>query len=631
MNDIIRLLPDSVANQIAAGEVIQRPASALKELVENAVDAGATDIKVVIKDAGKTMLQVIDNGSGMSESDARMAFERHATSKIRTADDLTRLRTMGFRGEALPSICAISEVEVRTKREDAPIGTRLVIEGSRVMVQEPCVCEKGTVFTVRKLFFNTPARRKFLRSDSAELAAIMREFERLALVNNHLHMSIDTGTRQLDLPAGTLRQRIDDIWRQNLSQQLLPVNVDTSLVKIEGFVSRPEYARRRNALQFLIVNGRNMRHPAFHKAILNCYSNLIATDTQPNYFLKFEVDPDSIDVNISPTKNDVKFEYETEIFPILSAAVKATLGQNSAVPSIDFSGDILDIKPVRDGEPLHKPSIGGKSGYNPFKTAWKAPATDSSWQELYKSFMTDKPPVEPDDPTLFGDKLSPAPGISGISVPVSAETVDKTVENEGGGSEIAELAPLCMQVADKYIITSNRDGLLIIDQHRAHVKILFEEYMRRAEGMEIVSQSILFPEEIRLDNVQQSVLQGITADLEKLGIHLEYVENDVWQITSYPAMMKNSNPREVVLKILDSISEDSEIYGTGKVTPESVARSVALIMARAGAIRRGQRLNTKEMEHIVSSLFSLPEPSRTPNGNPVYFRLDADQLHSMFT
>ncbi|MDE6255095.1 MAG: DNA mismatch repair endonuclease MutL, partial [Muribaculaceae bacterium] len=344
MSDVIRLLPDSVANQIAAGEVIQRPASVIKELVENAVDAGATDIRIVVKDAGKTMIQVIDNGCGMTETDARMAFERHATSKIRSADDLFALTTMGFRGEALPSICAISEVEVKTRTKDAPMGTRLLIEGSKVVAQEPVMCEKGTVFTVKRLFFNVPARRKFLKSDNVELSNIMREFERLALINNKIRLHIDTGNREIDLRAGTLKQRIADIWKNSINMQLLPVNVDTSLVKIEGFISRPEFARRRNPLQFFFVNGRHMRHPYFHKGVLGCFENLIASDTQPCYFIKFTVDPQTIDVNIHPTKNEIKFEYEQQIWPILTATIKAALGKFSAVPSIDFDTDALPIR-----------------------------------------------------------------------------------------------------------------------------------------------------------------------------------------------------------------------------------------------------------------------------------------------
>ncbi|MDE6444960.1 MAG: DNA mismatch repair endonuclease MutL, partial [Muribaculaceae bacterium] len=315
MSDVIRLLPDSVANQIAAGEVIQRPASVIKELVENAVDAGASEIRIYLKDAGRTLIQVVDNGKGMSDTDARMAFERHATSKITAAADLFALSTMGFRGEALPSICAISQVEMKTRTEDSQVGTRLVINGSLVEIQEPVVCDKGTNIMVKNLFFNTPARRKFLKSDNVETSNVMREFERLALVNNHIRMSIDTGSRVVDLRPGTFKQRIGDIWKNNLDLHLLPIDVDTSLIKISGFISRPEYARRRNPLQYLIVNGRNMRHPYFHKAILNCYDSLIAADTQPCYFMKFEVDPASIDVNIHPTKNEIKFEYEQEIWP----------------------------------------------------------------------------------------------------------------------------------------------------------------------------------------------------------------------------------------------------------------------------------------------------------------------------
>ncbi len=315
MSDVIKLLPDSVANKIAAGEVVQRPASVIKELVENAVDAGASDIKIYIKDAGRTLIQVVDNGAGMSPIDARMAFERHATSKIKHADDLFRLHTMGFRGEALPSICAISQIEMRTRTQEEQMGSLLLINGSKVEKQEQCVCEKGTSLSVKNLFFNVPARRKFLKSDNVELMNIMREFERLALVNNHIHLSIDTGTRQIDLRQASFHQRINDIWKNNLKMQLLPVEVDTSLVKIHGYISRPEFARRRNALQFLIVNGRNMRHPYFHKGILSCFEGLIASDTQPCYFLKFEVDPSTIDVNIHPTKHEIKFEYEAEIWP----------------------------------------------------------------------------------------------------------------------------------------------------------------------------------------------------------------------------------------------------------------------------------------------------------------------------
>ncbi len=626
MTDIIRLLPDSVANQIAAGEVIQRPSSAIKELVENAVDAGATDIRIIVKDAGKTMIQVIDNGSGMSETDARMAFERHATSKIRNAEDLFTLHTMGFRGEALPSICAIAEVDVKTRREGDKLGTHLVISGSRVESQEPCVCEKGTVITVKKLFFNVPARRKFLKSDSVELANIVREFERMALVNNHIRLGLDTGTRTIDLRAGSFRQRIIELWKASLDNQLLPVNVETSLVKIEGFISRPEYARRRNPLQFLIANGRNMRHPYFHKAITGCYDSLIAPDTQPCYFLKFTVDPQSVDVNRSPTKDEIKFEYEQQIWPILQAAVKAALGKFSAVPSIDFSSDAIPVRPLREGELPTEPVIEMKHNYNPFKTEYERKPSTNNWETLYDNFKRGS-----DNSELSAEiQEIPDTTVSGIGQfevsEFDAVTSNSLFEEEPKG----KLEAMCMQYASKYIITSSRNGLMIIDQHRAHVKILYEDYMRRVEKMEVVSQSVMFPESITLDEVQRAALLEVGDDLKRLGFSLEYESGETWLITSLPAMLKKGTPKDMVLRILDSVTEDSANYGLDARGGCSIASKVALMMARSSAIRRGEKLSSTEMEHLCAELFALPDPALTPNGNRIFCLLDEARLDSLF-
>lgn len=623
MSDIIRLLPDSVANQIAAGEVIQRPASVIKELVENAVDAGATDIRINVKDAGKTLIQVIDNGCGMSETDARMAFERHATSKIRQADDLFTLRTMGFRGEALPSICAISEVEVRTRTADAAIGTRLVIVGSKVETQEPCVCDKGTCISVRKLFFNVPARRKFLKSDSVELSNIMREFERLALVNNNIRLSIDNGSRSLDLRVATFRLRIEDIWKNNLkSEQLLPVEVDTSLVKIEGFVSRPEFARRRNPLQFLIVNGRNMRHPYFHKAVMSCYDSLIATDTQPCYFLKFTVDPSSIDVNIHPTKNEIKFEYEQQIWPILVSAVKTSLGKYSAVPSIDFTVDAIPLNPLLSGELAKAPDSGFHDGYNPFKaSSSRQTRVDANWESLYEGVSSS-----------FGDAGMDSQDNTGLMPALTIEpTADKESGIFGGDRNVGEVGQMCIQFANKYIVTSTRSGLLVIDQHRAHLRILYDEYMREVEKMDVVSQSVMFPERITLDQGQQAALDEVSADLHRMGFGLEYESGSDWKITAVPAMLRKGDPKDVILRILDSVQEDSVNYGKDGAAEFSIQQRVALMMARSASIRRGVRLSADEMEHIISSLFSLPDPSLTPSGNPVFVTLDEKRISSMLT
>lgn len=647
MSDVIRLLPDSVANQIAAGEVIQRPASVIKELVENAVDAGATDIRIVVKDAGKTMIQIIDNGCGMTETDARMAFERHATSKIRSADDLFALTTMGFRGEALPSICAISEVEVKTRTKEAPMGTRLLIEGSKVVAQEPVMCEKGTVFTVKRLFFNVPARRKFLKSDNVELSNIMREFERLALINNKIRLHIDTGNREIDLRAGTLKQRIADIWKNSINMQLLPVNVDTSLVKIEGFISRPEFARRRNPLQFFFVNGRHMRHPYFHKGVLGCFENLIASDTQPCYFIKFTVDPQTIDVNIHPTKNEIKFEYEQQIWPILTATIKAALGKFSAVPSIDFDTDALPIRPLKEGELPSAPELDVRSDYNPFKTdTYRPEKIDRNWESLYESFKKES---HRENSGFFGGK----PGTEFPATEASqsfASSFRNSISSEmdGRGKELdfvdranptsiqfdedlkKEVAPLCMQYADKYIISPSHDGLLIIDQHRAHVKVLYNEYLQRVKAMKVVSQGVMFPETVTLDENQRSALGDIEEELKKMGFALEYESGESWSITAVPSMLKDVNPADIVLRILDSVTEESENYGKEKVGENSIIERIALIMARSSAIRRGQKLSSIEMEHLMGELFALPDPGLTPTGNRILCVLDEQKIDRMF-
>ncbi|MDE7081207.1 MAG: DNA mismatch repair endonuclease MutL [Muribaculaceae bacterium] len=659
MSDIIKLLPDSVANQIAAGEVIQRPASVIKELVENAVDAGASDIRIYIKDAGRTLIQVVDNGCGMSPVDARMAFERHATSKIVRADDLFRLRTMGFRGEALPSICAISQVDIRTRRESDQMGTRLLINGSKVENQQPDMCEKGTSISVKNLFFNVPARRKFLKSDNVELSNVMREFERLALVNNGIRMSIDTGARQIDLRAASLHQRIHDIWKNNLKMQLLPVEVDTQLVKVHGFVSRPEFARRRNALQFLIVNGRNMRHPYFHKAIVSCFEGLIASDTQPCYFLKFEVDPASIDVNIHPTKNEIKFEYEHEIWPLLVAGVKASLGKNSAVPSIDFDSDAVPVSPQPQGTDPDSPGVEMPADYNPFDvqgdsdfgfpgvpggggipSGFPADPEDfgtpsgfrtqdhafhdhpgggsrsggahfrqsdpalRDWDKLYAGFMNRQREELPEE--LPSDDAARLPGM----------------DPEG----IGELQPVCLQFGLKYIITSTRDGVLIIDQHRAHVKVLYEQFLERVKSEQSVAQSVLFPETIRLEHEQLTALAEVEPDLRRLGFILDEDKEGHWRISSVPADMHGADPKDVVLRILDSVSEDSLNYGADQLPADSMLQRVALIMARSAAITRGRRLSPEEMEHLVAELFQLPDPSFTPNGNRIFARLDLQSI-----
>ena len=619
MSDIIKLLPDSVANQIAAGEVIQRPSSVIKELVENSVDAGATEIRIFIKDAGRTLIQVVDNGKGMTETDARMAFERHATSKIQKANDLFSLHTMGFRGEALPSICAISQIEMRTKTSENTLGTRLLINATRVESQEPVSCETGTNIMVKNLFFNVPARRKFLKSDNVELSNIMREFERLALVNNHIRMSIETGFKTIDLRAASFHQRIAEIWKNALDLHLIPVEVDTSLIKISGFISRPEYARRRNPLQYLIVNGRNMRHPYFHKAIVGCYDSLIASDTQPCYFLKFEVNPETIDVNIHPTKNEIKFEYEQEIWPILQASVKAALGKSGSVPSIDFSIETLPVSNLKPGEKPQRPELEMPKNYNPFEGTQYSQLSYQNYS--YKPKKEEK--IEKNWDLLYSDFLN-SPGIHENNKNLEGESMQLD------GFQDVEPGRICLQYKDRYIITCSHDGVIIIDQRRAHIRILYDDFLNHLQEGDQISQGLMFPDTLTIPYELQNTLQEVMPELYKAGFRLEYESEDKWMITGVPSFAKNMDARDIVMKMIEGIDDSDSNYGrTSKDITEIVER-MALIMARGSAINYGQKLNSEEMEHIVGSLFSLPDSSFTPNGNKIYYIVEDSKLLSIF-
>lgn len=618
--DVIRLLPDSVANQIAAGEVILRPASVIKELVENAADAGATDIRIFVKDAGKTLIQVIDNGKGMSETDARMAFERHATSKIRTAEDLYSLRTMGFRGEALPSICAISQLELRTRTADSQMGTRLVINGSQVESQEPCVCEKGTVISVRNLFFNIPVRRKFLKSDAGELGHIMREFERMALVNNNLRISIDTGSRSIELRPGSMLQRINDIWKNNLNMQLIPIDVDTDIVKIKGYISRPEYARRRNALWHLIANGRHINHLKMHKVITGCYDNLIAADTQPCYFIKLDVDPTEIDINIHPSKNEVNLEREKEILSILGASVKAALGKFAATPQIDFDTDLVPVQPAGMGAP-ENPGIRVPSDYNPFSINYGSEPYGKRTYSPRESHEGKQPGLKNWD-TLYARFMNQQEASAEAS-----QMVEGVLPVDD--SATSPRAKDCFQYAEKYIVTTTRSGIMIIDQHRAHLKILYEECLRNVQRMEVTSQRVLFPETIELDPEQQNALARVNHELTSIGFLLEYEEDRRWSISAVPAMISRGDAKEVVLRILESVREESPEYGVEESPVSDIMQRMALVMARSAAITRGRRLSDSEMENMVGQLLSLPDPSLTPSGKQIFTIIDEDRLRTM--
>lgn len=626
MTDIIRLLPDSVANQIAAGEVVQRPAAAIKELVENAVDAGATIIKIIVKDAGRTLLQVIDNGCGMSPTDARLAFERHATSKISKAADLYDLHTMGFRGEALASICAIARVELRTMRKDDTIGTRVIIEGSKVESQEPEVCAPGCNFMVKNLFFNQPARRKFLKSDHVEMNHILREFERMALVNPDIEFQLVHNDVVLhQLLRSSFKQRIVDLFGKSIDKQLVPVDTETSIVKINGFVSRPENARKRGALQFLTVNGRNMRHPYFHKAIMHCFEQLIPSDEQPCYFINLTVDPETIDVNIHPQKSEIKFENEQPIWQILVAAVKEGLGKFNAVPSIDF--DLDDAPEI----PVFQPDAGASHGldldtsYNPF--ASQSPKAGGSasqvcrkssvvmnqdWEKLYQDFERKR------DEELSNIKAS---ALNSMSLDEIGEEEIPDMDFSAG---FDSAVPAVMQLKGRYILSPAKSGLTVVDQHRAHVRILYDRYLDLARLDALSTQRVIFPEVLELSPSQSVFLEGIAGELSSLGFDISFLGDNSWTVNGLPSVLNDVNPRELMMAMLDMVMDSGEKLG------ESMRERIAFSMAKSAAIKPGQQLTSAEMDHILSDLFKLATPNYTPDGKLVLSVIATDDIARLF-
>lgn len=614
MSDVIHLLPDSIANQIAAGEVIQRPASVVKELVENAVDAGPQQIQVHIKDAGKTLVQVIDNGKGMSETDARMAFERHATSKISTANDLFALQTMGFRGEALASIAAVAHVELRTRQRGSDLGSKIAIAGSEVESSEPDACPEGSIFSVKNLFFNVPARRKFLKSNETEFRNIINEFERIALVNQHISMSLHhNDTEILNLPESGLRQRIINIYGKALNQKLLTLEAQSSLVTISGFVGRPDSVRKRGALQFFFVNGRFMKHSYFHKAVMQAYDQLIPAGEMPDYFIYFTLDPATIDVNIHPTKTEIKFENEQPVWQILCAAVREAIAKSSSIPTIDFDVDgSIDIPVFNAPSSTFKaPSVQVNSDYNPFKpdTSYQQPSFD--WSKLYKGF-------EEDRAAAFADESIEAiyPENQELSSGLTSEPVSDTL--------FPEVSSLCYQYKGRYIITSLKSGLLIIDQHRAHVRVLFDQYLTNIRNQQGVSQQLLFPEIVTFTPAEATLVPSLLEDLRYIGFDLSNLGNNSYAINGLPSGVENLDP---VALVKDAVSRAID---TGCQVHEEICDALALSLAKAAAIRPGQSLSSEEMDNLIASLFSSSSSSYTPDGKVILSKLTDDELDKRF-
>lgn len=611
MSDIIQLLPDSVANQIAAGEVIQRPASVIKELVENSVDAGAKNIDVAVVDAGRTSIQVIDDGKGMSETDARLAFERHATSKIRQAEDLFNLHTNGFRGEALASIAAVAQVVLKSRQEGEEVGTQLSISGSRFEGQEACSSSVGSVFSVNNLFYNVPARRKFLKSNSTELNNILTAFERIVLVNPQIAFTLHSNNTELfNLKAGNLRQRIIDVFGKRINQDLLPVNVETTMCKISGFVGKPESARKKGAHQFFFVNGRYMKHPYFNKAVMTAYDRLVPQGEQVPYFLYFDVNPNDIDVNIHPTKTEIKFENEQAIWQILMAAVKESIGMFNDVPSIDFDTEDKPDIPVYNPDVASSasaPKISLNPHYNPFKSSSSSgkptavKPVDEQWEQLYEG-LNDQDSVERE-----------------------ADIFESESETEINTSQsiLAEKSPAHYQYKGKYVMTAVKSGLMIIDQHRAHVRVLYERYLEQIQQQTSHSQKVLFPEVLQFPVSDEVILEKLLPEMSKMGFELDNLGGGSYAVNAIPTGLDGVNPLHLVQDMVFSAKEK------GVKALDEVHQSLALTLARNAAIPQGQVLSNEEMETLVNDLFACSNVNYTPDGKNVLCILKQQEIEHL--
>ena len=586
----VRVLSQQVASQIAAGEVVNRPASVVKELVENAVDAGADSIKVILSDAGRTSIQVIDNGCGMNPEDARTAFERHATSKIKESDDLYSLTTFGFRGEALPSIAAVAEVQLRTRTADSVTGTEISIKASEIESQEPCVCPVGSSFTVRNLFYNVPARRKFLKSNQTEFGHILTEMERVSIAHPEVAFELThQGEQILSLPASAVKQRIVNLFGRKMNEALLPVEVETSVVKVSGFCSNLDSVKGKGAKQFFFVNGRFMRHPYFHKAVLSAYEGLVPESDQPSYFLFLDVPPETIDVNIHPTKTEIKFQDEQVIWKILMAAVKESVGRFEEMPTIDFNTTDMPDIPIYDASrPVTPPKVSFNPDFNPFSSTRVETGQSRTNRENWSK--------------LYGDAIERKVNEGEIPFTPMSEMMAKPEE------EI--LKPY--QFADRFILVPSEQGLMIIDQHRAHIRVLYDRFMANAKSHAAASQGLLFPEMFQLSANDAVVFEELKPRFAALGFDLSDMGRGAIAVQGVPSGMEGQDYERLITDMI----ADIRINPTHE--EDRQLESLALAMANKAAIPAGRRLSENEMQELVRSLKACSMPSRTPDAKTVY-------------
>lgn len=615
MADIIHLLPDAIANQIAAGEVVQRPASALKEMMENSIDAGSTNIKVIVKEAGKSLIQVIDNGKGMSSTDARMCFERHATSKIRTAEDLFRIKTMGFRGEAMASIAAVAHVEMKTRRPEDELGTQLIVEGSEIKLQEQASCPVGTSISVKNLFFNIPARRNFLKGNPVEMKHIVDEFQRVALANSEVAFSLHHNDMEIyHLPAGKLSQRIINLFGKNYQQQMAACQEDTDHVKIWGYVGKPEFAKKTRGEQFFFVNNRYIRNNYLHHAVQNAFEGLLPDDSFPFYVIFIDIDPKHVDVNVHPTKTEIKFDDERTIYGVIRAAVKKALGTHHFSPPLDFGADVNFNTPI-------KPGGGGFSNqdrnYGAFKTL--APSNFSfpkEWEQV-----ADLPLNQALHQGRFMDSDSPDENIA-ITFP---SALNKMNEEESRKQNMGlETEPEAFQVHARYIAIQVRSGLMLIDQSAAHERILYEKFLSQLHLKNGSSQHSLFPQTLELNPTDFALMMDLEDELHALGFAISVFGKNTVAINGHPAEIETGNEKNLLEGLLEQYKKNKSELSLDK--HENMARA----MAKRASLKLGQRLNKEEMKNLVDRLFACKTPNYSPNGQPTFIIQDLNKLENLF-
>lgn len=615
MADIIQLLPDHVANQIAAGEVVQRPASVVKELLENAIDAGANSIKLIIKDAGKTLVQVIDNGKGMSHTDSRLSFERHATSKIRSAEDLFQLNTKGFRGEALASIAAIAHVELKTKQEHDDVGTCLVIEGSKVVSQDVVVTPTGTSISVKNLFFNIPARRNFLKSDTVELRHVIDEFHRVALAHPNISFALyNNGSEAFNLPISNYRQRIVNIFGNKTNEKLVPVKEDTEVLKISGFVGKPEFAKKTRGEQYFFVNDRFIKSAYLNHAIASAFEGLLRNGTHASYFLNLTVNPQTIDINIHPTKTEIKFDDEHTLYALLRSAIKHSLGQFNIAPVIDFDRDPnLDTPYSHKNNDAHVPKIEVDRSFNPFQeeTASKARAVaykkepTTSWESLYVGLESKGNDSKQD----FTE--------------VQFESEEQTASIFDDYNQV-EQTNTTYQLHNKYIVSAIKSGMLVIDQHRAHQRVLYEDFLKNLTIKEAASQQLLFPLQLHFSPQDIVIINQLKNDLEHTGFVFSSVKDEFVDITGVPVGVPESEVSIILEQLISDV--ENEVPDSNFSATDLLAKS----MAKSLAIKTGQSLQKDEQEHLVNKLFACKEPNVSPTNRTTFITMSVDELDKKF-